>query len=413
MSKTLVLIDQQDSKWISVNPIKENLVDSYRALKVKVDFVHLDFENMNGLHKDLTEYHSLVLIESGPLHIKGLSLLLKMNKRKFKIFIHLYGDFSLNLHHWKKIESELGQNQICFLCASIAQKKLVNEFIPNASTVLLPFCINSADFYPKNWQGNTQNSVFEIVLSGRFSTQKNTLLTLIWTLEYFKKKKQKIRITFVGKFDDMGVPQLGYRESFGLNYFLWKEVVQGYEHHSHLEINFVPHLEKTELNKLYQKMDLFISLSTYHDEDFGMAPLESLFCGTKAILTNWGGYASYDIDRSWIGIVSVGFNGEGLHIDRKSFENYLRIFSQSKVSMDERYAHFFAMDSLWGMSVTTERLEHIIKQQWPIFKRFKVGLDEMASKVELYKLRQQPIFSSISCQDLDYYKMYRHYVGSV
>lgn len=58
-------------------------------------------------------------------------------------------------------------------------------------------------------------------------------------------------------------------------------------------IHFLGKLNSAQLLEAYNGSDLFVSFSTYNDEDYGMSVAEALSCGLPCLLSNWGGFSSF------------------------------------------------------------------------------------------------------------------------
>ena len=95
--------------------------------------------------------------------------------------------------------------------------------------------------------------------------------------------------------------------------------------------------------------NLFISLSLYHDEDFGFSPIESLCVGTKVLLTYWGGYrdlkTANNIQKKYVSFANVKFKENYLEINDlklkqliKSVLNRKRIDSKSIKTIKDKYS---------------------------------------------------------------------------
>ena len=59
------------------------------------------------------------------------------------------------------------------------------------------------------------------------------------------------------------------------------------------KIIFQPFAPLEDLKTIYNACDCFVSLSTYHDEDYGMSVIEALSCGLPLVLSDWAGYSGF------------------------------------------------------------------------------------------------------------------------
>jgi Glycosyl transferases group 1 len=55
------------------------------------------------------------------------------------------------------------------------------------------------------------------------------------------------------------------------------------------QVHFIGSKSATELRDLYAMADLLVNLTLNHDENFGLAQVEALACGTPVVGTSWGG----------------------------------------------------------------------------------------------------------------------------
>ena len=58
-------------------------------------------------------------------------------------------------------------------------------------------------------------------------------------------------------------------------------------------VKFLGNQASSDLVKIYHAADLFVSFSTYNDEDYGMAPAEAMCTGLPCLLSNWAGYSNF------------------------------------------------------------------------------------------------------------------------
>jgi glycosyltransferase involved in cell wall biosynthesis len=114
----------------------------------------------------------------------------------------------------------------------------------------------------------------------------------------------------------------------------------------------MPRISHKILNEAYNGADLFVSLSLYHDEDFGYSPLESLVCGTPIAVTNWGGYKDLrptETGMQSVNYVPVSFTQNCLTVDSaktvKTLENAILKSKRSK-SIAKEYANHYSQKKI-------------------------------------------------------------------
>src|SRR5690606_33731513 len=82
--------------------------------------------------------------------------------------------------------------------------------------------------------------------------------------------------------------------------------------------------------------DAYISLATFHNEDFGLAPLEALCCGTPVILTDCGGFSQYGGNKRDCILTSVRFTSSGLTCRTKEIHKAFDRICEQETSDEER-----------------------------------------------------------------------------
>ncbi|MCC6278510.1 MAG: glycosyltransferase family 4 protein [Oligoflexia bacterium] len=133
---------------------------------------------------------------------------------------------------------------------------------------------------------------FVFAYAGRISVQKNVLL-LIKEFLKIRVKHNNVRLLIAGEFDQILSAHFGFRHNNGIYFELINEFLDSLSSELKASIIFLGHLNRRDLTRVYKETDCFVSLSTFHDEDFGMAPAEALCQGVPAILTNWAGYSGF------------------------------------------------------------------------------------------------------------------------
>ena len=143
MSRRVALLHSfTESKWVSCQTITSNLVSSLtEALKgsqIKVfDFNQSDNKyDFLKLIEEVYEYRPerIVFCDHRPQPDFFICEYLKHFSQEQaehipEFFVHVYGDFSLDLKEWKNVQEELIEKRVHFICASDKQQKLVSGWI--------------------------------------------------------------------------------------------------------------------------------------------------------------------------------------------------------------------------------------------------------------------------------------------
>lgn len=222
------------------------------------------------------------------------------------LYFHVYGDFTRFTRDWLSVEPVLSGTRTRFLCASPAQTALVERFLKPAPGIActIPFPVDPETYgfsagERRRWRTRLGIGTGDLLIgyTGRISDQKNSYRMLQEALRFRRVSGTSVRLIAAGTFDELGVSFFGARARRGTARQKWNRLVRESERGA---VRHLGALGPRELRGFYNAMDVFFSLSLYHDEDFGMAPAEALSCGVPAVLTAWGGYA--------------GFRGPGCHL---------------------------------------------------------------------------------------------------
>lgn len=295
------------SSWKSCQSIVSNLYSAYKECKEYkiVDFPLCDQEGSPYLDQHIEKIRklkiSLIIFldhRPHPAELLRRLMLIPFDERP-KVVIHLYGDFILDSPKWQSISHLMDQFDIRWICASDAQRYLLDNLLCDHVEVI-PFPVDKEKFYYDQDERNHLRSQLRakyhilpdekvFIYAGRISAQKN-VLDLVKMTARFERLFDKWRLLIAGSFDDIALPYLGMNALAGDYYSLFNK---HFFKEKSKRILFLGDLDSESLRKIYCASDVFISLSTHNDEDFGMAPAEALMCGLSCILTSWGGFRSF------------------------------------------------------------------------------------------------------------------------
>jgi glycosyltransferase involved in cell wall biosynthesis len=217
------------------------------------------------------------------------------NFKNIKVSLVVYGNFLKDFINWHNFLTS-NQNEMSFIVASDAQKKLLEQFFL-ADIHVIPFPVDSSVFHQNNRGHERNGDELIFVFAGRLSHQKN-IYSLI---KFFAKAKEEnvlgkdFKLKLIGHFDDLYLPFSDSSAPLGtyfheIFYALKREVgADFFDNH----VQFLGSLSPQELAQEFGMCDIFISLSTFSHEDFGLAAAEALESGLYAILTKWGGHSSF------------------------------------------------------------------------------------------------------------------------
>lgn len=311
MQKIACVFSFTESNWVSCQKIVFNLHKSYQECPdTKLENFNLPHaaitpEEVMAIAQNIYDYNpDVISIMDHKPHPVFLLLALKNlydKKKKPKIIFHLFGDFTLFYLQWEKTLPALKEFNFEILVASDRQKILVDRMFQNNPAVVCPFPVDHKEFHHDAnlrkhqrdiWGLSDQDVVF--LFTGRLSRQKR-IKTLVSVFGEEFANDPHAHLFIYGYQDNIGDPFLGKHdmegEYFRYFYGFYKTLpleVQG-------RIHFMGGVPNAELRQVYQGADVLVNLSVHNDEDYGMSVAEAQFTGLPAVLTDWGGLASFEL----------------------------------------------------------------------------------------------------------------------
>ncbi len=438
--KLLLIKSEDESHWGSCKVISPNLHALYKGLS-KEDFTIEWFEipqdlvkaeliskksYMQSLAERLAEFKPdrLIFIDHLPVPPKILAhLSLHMNLKKLPpLIFHIYGDFTYFSGDWLFLNNELTGHKIEFIVASNAQKRLVEEFLEVKNGISqLCFPVNDKDyFYDLTERELSRKSFglvekdFVLIYSGRISLQKNVDILIDEYLKLRKITGEQLKLWVIGSFDDVGADLLGYSTFHGYMFSKIQNMLEGYSEKDLSGLKFWGHQSKTELRKLKSAADFFISLSVYHDEDYGMSPAESLATGLPTMLTDWGGYSSFASNNEWsCGLVPVQITEYGLELETSQIDSAVKqaMLNQNQLLAD-RKSRSESFLNKFSINSNVIVLDSILKKNLTIFSGFNWLLEQYSSALEMnWSKKKLNKFLSPDVRGF-YNQVYKNYISA-
>ncbi len=287
--KSYLFTRENPSDWVSCQSITKNLVEAYQknlsSLSLKNLPNELDPYFIEQCVQEINEKQIKRIIFVDHFPCPG-PIIAKLD-HDLEIIVHLFGDFMLQLEKWRSVGEK---SNLKFIAASHKQAKLVKNFIKDECRVdVLAFPLEE-EFFSFESETHEKNLV-NFIYAGRLNHQKNVLELIEGFINFKQNFNSAAKLKIVGLSDNLGIPYLG------------KEILPGtFAHQYHQLINtthvkddieYIGPLERDQLRNLYLQSDCFISMSTYNDEDYGMAVAEALACGLTCLLSDWGGYSNF------------------------------------------------------------------------------------------------------------------------
>lgn len=372
--KIAIISGNEKSDWISCRSILSGLQSLYSSLYKPEEILHLSLGHSSNFFdalqvaKELKKHSPLKIVfldyrPSPALFIKGLISVYKKNVLP-PIYIHVYGDFMLNIAGWIDIVPSLKDLPIKLICASLKQKNLLKKLFitPENSIEVLSFPVRTDDFHfdeKSRKSFRAKNKVHDDVVftyAGRLSLQKNVAELIKCYKQVAGLLDNKTTLFLAGPIDDLAIPYLGVQNCAGTyQRTLLKEI------ESDSSIKYLGNLSHKDLSELLNGSDLFVSLSTHNDEDYGMAPAQALCTGLPSILSDWGGYSNFTLERSNIcKLIPVEWKDEKPNINFARCQKEMFSLASAPTSPEEREKNSLAYQDKLSSTKNTKELESIL-----------------------------------------------------
>ncbi len=318
MKKILLVRSEKSSSWVSCNVIAENLLASYRLLGEEFAVELLDlpesfdenfvdqFEVIRDCAARVRKFKPdyFVFLDHLPLPPVILKLLLTVDPQMplGDVIVHVYGDFTYYLEHWCEFFKGFEDfRRIKFVAASKSQARMLTYLLGSHASIIQGYFPVTSSFVFDEGVRRTARKAYRatdeeklLVYAGRISVQKNVDLLLRAFSELCDRSpEKKLRLLIAGHYDNVGCKFSSLEVFEGYQFQKIQETLAELSEGARASIEFLGGLGREDLNALYQAADGFVSLSLYHDEDYGMAVAEALAAGAPAVISDWGGYSSF------------------------------------------------------------------------------------------------------------------------
>lgn len=253
-------------------------------------------------------------------------------------------------------------------CSCTADKQicamLIQQDSPKPEITVLPFGIDCEAFVPlgeadrqhlrKTW--NVGSKDFVIIYANRITPEKN-FHSVLEVLHYLIQLGKQPLLLVAGRIANVPFSQFNIRvtDLAGKIHRLTEQLdLLPY-------VRYLPWLDQSSLNQLYNIGDVFINLTLHHDENFGYSQVEAMSAGLPVLGTAWGGLKDTIIDGqngflsdTWISDYGIRFDVAKL----LSVLNYL-IDTSTECKRLATYARYYA-EKYYSWAIYNNRLLKMI-----------------------------------------------------
>ncbi len=407
MTKTVIVISSiNDDDWMSrkviVDGIKASLAylqGNYRFQEAFLDHNSIDAQEDSIVSICRTLHPEIVFFaDHRPVPI---NLIKKLQAEKISnsctFIFYIYGIFHLDAIKWFELGHYLENLKTAFLCASDAQVKLLKGYVKNKEIVFKsPFPLQDEIF--ANKRITSKSDIFQFTYIGRLSFAKNIpqLVTAFCLLKEMTNKDVKLKI--YGDVDHIWCPvrQIQFPDK-DFNKYLELELSKVPSRYVEL-IEFHPAVPYSSVNKVLDETDCFVSTSTFHDEDYGLAPREAVLKNIPCVLTNWGGF----LDLTKEGIAdgcNVKFDKFGPTFSIKEFAQLMFLSLEKEVDTRQIGIEKF------GIKAVANLLESIFNMNHSKFNGFSADFESFVN----FRKNWSSILKDDDYKKL-YFKLYQNYL---
>lgn len=283
--KIYIIKSIKEHFWQSCRIIEEHTLAGIKASDLSYEIFETD---------DVLSAQQLTILRSAtaPVHLYFLSDVLKYQMicaqltglTNIRYYFPIYGNMTMEVYRWLELGQILKDRSVFFICASPRSCEQIRLFTETPAIFNIPYPLAT----PKLSKRSSPETI-DLVYAGRMTAQKN-VVPLLSAFNQALEHRADLRLHLAGTYHERGYHLHGYDvEPTG-----FKAQVEELIKKAAGKVIYHGDLSQTQLYELYAASDYFISMSTYHDEDFGMSAAQAYSLGLGMILSNWGGHGAYE-----------------------------------------------------------------------------------------------------------------------
>lgn len=438
MKKLLVIKSSKESTWGSCRVISPNLLMAYEKNKdnFEIEYFEIPENFLKEEIEDKQQYivvliekikqfkpDSLVFVDHLPHPVKILnSLLFFVTLRELpSIVFHMYGDFTYFARDWSRLSDKFKGHNVKFIVASEAQQNLMKFFVNDSCNVeRFLFPVNEEEYYfsqDERIQLRNEMKIRDdenvILYSGRISLQKNVDILVREFSHIVQGSKFSVHLWIVGAFDDIGATFMGVKNYEGFMYAKMEKIISALPPEVARMVHFWGIQKKSQLRKIKAASDMFISLSLYHDEDYGMSPAEALSCGLPTLLTNWGGYYSFESNKWLCKLVPVEITSFGHKMQISKIHEFYKNYTLAYINEYDRMRWSLEFQKEFSVTSSAKKLKDILDKDFQPFNGFHWNLMHYSTLYWSVDIGKEINVQMNPSRDNFYYQVYKNYIKQI
>jgi glycosyltransferase involved in cell wall biosynthesis len=309
-----------DSFKLLKDGLKSQLINNsggnYQIIRPK-SFFHLNSSDFDALS---THSRVEVFILDHRFQSSLIKELLKL-RSNLRVWFHLWGKLIPRL---KELSELLGDERFGLTVGSKTQFTALTRIFGATELIqYIPYLPHGHRSYLERQDlplkiDQADGPIFAYI--GRISRGKNvTKLMEIFRQYYFTSGKG--RLVIAGAPDNTNLFSVPPAYNLGVEAELFFSLLQEYQD-AGVPIDYLGHINASQVNKLLSITNRLLSLSTAEEEDFGMSIYEALSLGVPVTLSKWQGHNEFS-GVEGVSFLTLNYQNDGLHIDLSDFNQSL------------------------------------------------------------------------------------------